>query len=86
MSAENAAISKGEATKANRGKPKTSAELRVVRKVVIDESRDSLLTEFGKKTLEDRYLLPGESFQTMFARVSEAYADDADHAHHRGHR
>ncbi|MEO1188950.1 MAG: ribonucleotide reductase N-terminal alpha domain-containing protein, partial [Pseudomonadota bacterium] len=55
-------------------------ELRVVPSVQIDRSRDALLTEFGKVTLEDRYLLPGESYQDMFARVSEAFADDADHA------
>ncbi|MFX9665240.1 ribonucleotide reductase N-terminal alpha domain-containing protein, partial [Acinetobacter baumannii] len=36
--------------------------------------------DFGKKTLEDRYLLPGESYQDMFARVSTAFSDDADHA------
>ena len=35
-----------------------------------------LLTAFGKATLTDRYLMPGESFQDMFARVSCAYADD----------
>jgi len=55
-------------------------ELRVVSKIKIDRSRDDLLTEFGKVTLEDRYLLPGESYQDMFARVSTAFADDADHA------
>ncbi|MDO1558928.1 ribonucleoside-diphosphate reductase subunit alpha [Brevundimonas sp. 2R-24] len=54
--------------------------LRLVRKVVTDPSRDALLTDFGKTTLEDRYLLAGESYQDMFARVSEAYADDVDHA------
>ena len=43
-------------------------------------SRDALLTEFGKDTLRDRYLLPGESYQDLFARVAAAYADDADHA------
>ena len=43
-------------------------------------SRDALLTEFGKETLRDRYLLPGESYQDLFARVAAAYADDADHA------
>jgi ribonucleoside-diphosphate reductase alpha chain len=48
-----------------------------VRKVQVDRSRDALLTDFGKKTLEDRYLLPGESYQDMFARVATAYADDA---------
>ena len=45
-----------------------------------DRSRDELLTDFGKKTLVDRYLLPEETYQDMFARVSEAYADDAAHA------
>ena len=55
-------------------------QLQLVRKVVVDRSRDSLLTDFGKTTLEDRYLLAGESYQDMFARVATAYADDADHA------
>ncbi len=48
--------------------------------IVTDRSRDSLLTDFGKETLEDRYLLPGESYQDLFARVASAYADDQDHA------
>ncbi|WP_313454220.1 hypothetical protein, partial [Brevundimonas sp.] len=34
--------------------------LTVVKSVQVDRSRDDLLTDFGKKTLEDRYLLPGE--------------------------
>jgi len=55
-------------------------QLQLVRKVEVDRSRDALLTDFGKTTLEDRYLLPGESYQDMFARVATAYADDADHA------
>ncbi|MFW2343153.1 ribonucleoside-diphosphate reductase subunit alpha [Brevundimonas sp.] len=54
--------------------------LKVVPSIVLDRSRDDLLTEFGKKTLEDRYLLAGESYQDMFARVANAFADDADHA------
>jgi ribonucleoside-diphosphate reductase alpha chain len=54
--------------------------LSVVRSIQLDRSRDDLLTDFGKKTLEDRYLLAGESYQDMFARVATAYADDADHA------
>ena len=45
-----------------------------------DESRDANLTEFGKDTLTDRYLLPGETYQDLFARVADAYADDQDHA------
>ncbi len=54
--------------------------LKVVKDIVVDRSRDALLTEFGKTTMEDRYLLPGESFQDMFARVARTYGDDADHA------
>ena len=60
------------------GKPRP--QLQLVRKVEVDRSRDALLTEFGKTTLKDRYLLAGESYQDMFARVATAYADDADHA------
>jgi len=48
--------------------------------IVTDNSRDALLTEFGKDTLQDRYLLPGENYQDLFARVASAYADDQDHA------
>ena len=55
-------------------------QLTLVKKVEVDRSRDALLTDFGKTTLEDRYLLAGESYQDMFARVATAYADDADHA------
>ncbi|WP_309628639.1 ribonucleoside-diphosphate reductase subunit alpha [Brevundimonas sp.] len=54
--------------------------LTVVRSLELDRTRDDLLTDFGKKTLEDRYLLAGESYQDMFARVATAYADDHDHA------
>ena len=65
------------------GKPARQAErpqLQLVRKVEVDRTRDALLTEFGKTTLKDRYLLAGESYQDMFARVATVYADDADHA------
>jgi ribonucleoside-diphosphate reductase alpha chain len=48
--------------------------------VKTDPSRDALLTDFGKETLKDRYLLPGEGCQDLFARVAAAYADDAEHA------
>ncbi len=64
----------------HRGKPKPLRPLKVVEKVITDPTRDALLTEFGKTTLVDRYLLPGESFQDMFARVATAYADDIGHA------
>jgi ribonucleoside-diphosphate reductase alpha chain len=48
--------------------------------VVVDRSRDAELTRFGTETLKDRYLLPGEGPQDMFARVAMTYADDSDHA------
>lgn len=48
--------------------------------VETDSARDDLLTEFGKETLRDRYLLPGENYQDLFARVASAYADDQAHA------
>ena len=48
--------------------------------VTVDRSRDALLTDFGKDTLDDRYLLPGESYQDLFARVAAAYSDNAEHA------
>ena len=48
--------------------------------VRVDRSRDALLTEFGRATLDDRYLLPGESYQDLFARVASYYGDDAAHA------
>ncbi len=48
--------------------------------VQIDRSRDALLTDFGKATLTDRYLMPGESYQDLFARVASAFGDDAAHA------
>ena len=49
-------------------------------KLEIDPSRDALLTDFGKDTLKDRYLLPGETYQDLFVRVASAYADDQAHA------
>ncbi len=48
--------------------------------VRIDRSRDSLLTDFGRATLTDRYLMPGEDFQDLFARVASQYGDNQAHA------
>ena len=48
--------------------------------IKIDQNRDNLLSDFGKTILRDRYLLPGESFQGLFTRVSTYYADDINHA------
>ncbi|MBE7212688.1 MAG: ribonucleotide-diphosphate reductase subunit alpha, partial [Gluconacetobacter diazotrophicus] len=41
--------------------------------VRVDRARDALLTDFGKATLDNRYLMPGESYQDLFARVSSYY-------------
>src|SRR5688500_1032319 len=57
-----------------------SRSIRAPYPVEVDHSRDELLTDFGKETLKDRYLLPGESYQDLFVRVASAYADDAEHA------
>ena len=46
----------------------------------LDHTRDDKLTVFGKATLGDRYLMPGEGIQDMFARVACAFADNAAHA------
>jgi ribonucleoside-diphosphate reductase alpha chain len=48
--------------------------------VRIDAARDGLLNDFGRATLQDRYLLAGETTQDLFARVARAYADDGAHA------
>ena len=49
-------------------------------RVVIDRRQDKLLTAFGKATLTDRYLMPEEEFQDLFARVAMHYGDDSEHA------
>lgn len=48
--------------------------------VVVDRTRDSLLTDFGRATLDDRYLMPEERYQDRFAAVARAFSDDAAHA------
>jgi ribonucleoside-diphosphate reductase alpha chain len=62
-------------TKSDVGAPKPK-----IYPVEVDHSRNSLLTDFGRETLDDRYLLPGETYQDLFVRVASAYADDAEHA------
>ncbi len=49
-------------------------------RVTIDPNRDDKLTQFGLATLTDRYLMPNESVQELFARVAMHYADDSAHA------
>jgi ribonucleoside-diphosphate reductase alpha chain len=48
--------------------------------VRVDRTRDALLTDFGKATLDDRYLMPGESYQDLFARVASYYGDNPGHS------
>ena len=49
-------------------------------KIAIDAKKDDRLSNFGKAVLKDRYLMPDESYQDLFARVASFYADDQDHA------
>lgn len=50
-------------------------------KTVADYSRDALMTDFGRATIEDRYLMPGEkSPQDAFLRAARAWADNEAHA------
>jgi len=47
----------------------------------INYKRDNYLSEFSLKTLEDRYMIEGEtSPQDSFARAACAFADDKEHA------
>ena len=49
--------------------------------IKIDFKRDRYLSEFSIKTLQDRYLVNGEtSPQQAFARAAKAFADDEAHA------
>ena len=49
--------------------------------VTVDYRRDKYLSEFSKKTLQDRYLIDGEiSPQDAFARAAKAFANDEEHA------
>lgn len=48
--------------------------------ILLDNTRDSLLTKFGLATIKDRYLLPGETPQEMFGRVACAYSKNEGHA------
>lgn len=48
--------------------------------VKLDNKKDDRLSVFGKAVLKDRYLLPNESYQDLFARVAAYYADDQAHA------
>ena len=52
------------------------------RTITIDNRRDARLTDFGKATLQNRYLLNeiNETYQQLFARVACKYSVDNAHA------
>lgn len=49
-------------------------------KININLKKDDRLSNFGKAVLKDRYLMPNENFQELFARVASYYSDDSEHA------
>ena len=51
-----------------------------INSIKIDNSRDDLLSDFGKAVLTDRYLYKQETFQELFSRVAHYYSDDDEHA------
>lgn len=51
-----------------------------INSIATDNSRNKNLTDFGQAVLADRYLLPGEDFQGLFARVASHYGDNPEHA------
>ncbi|MCG0996218.1 ribonucleoside-diphosphate reductase subunit alpha [Acetobacter indonesiensis] len=62
------------------GKLEDMVQLPGHHQVRVDRTRDALLTPFGKATLDNRYLLPDESYQDLFGRVASYYGADAAHA------
>ncbi|GFE92384.1 ribonucleoside-diphosphate reductase subunit alpha [Acetobacter persici] len=62
------------------GKLEDMVQLPGHHQVRVDRTRDALLTPFGKATLDNRYLLPDESYQDLFGRVASYYGADAGHA------
>lgn len=44
------------------------------------EKKNKNLSSFGKAVLKDRYLVLGEDYQDLFARVASHYADNKNHA------
>ena len=48
-------------------------------KININLKKDDRLSNFGKAVLKDRYLMPNENFQELFARVASYYSDNQEH-------
>jgi ribonucleoside-diphosphate reductase alpha chain len=72
-------MSKKTALKAEKTSKKSTEKNSEI-KVVVDHKKDEKLSNFGKAVLKDRYLMPDENPQDLFARVSAYYADDSAHA------
>jgi ribonucleoside-diphosphate reductase alpha chain len=75
-----ASIAEGEPDLFDTGRMQDMVQLPGHHQVRVDRSRDALLTPFGKATLDNRYLLPDESYQDLFGRVASYYGADAAHA------
>ncbi|MFK7840233.1 MAG: ribonucleoside-diphosphate reductase subunit alpha [Bdellovibrionales bacterium] len=49
-------------------------------RVEIDRTRDRLLSDSAKALLVEKFLMPEERYQDLFARIAVYYGDDNDHA------
>lgn len=49
-------------------------------RIQINRTRDTLLDERARALMTERFLLPEESYQDLFARIALHFADDDDHA------
>ncbi|MBY0461903.1 MAG: ribonucleoside-diphosphate reductase subunit alpha, partial [Alphaproteobacteria bacterium] len=54
--------------------------LNLQEQLTTQEEKNDLLTSFGKATLSNQYLLPGEDYQDCFMRVALAYGDNLAHS------
>ncbi len=61
-------------------KPSQANNLKTKFNITVDNKKDDRLSNFGKAVLKDRYLMPEESYQDLFARVASYYADNQEHA------
>lgn len=68
------------AAKTPKSKSKAKSTTRKTFSIKTDPKKDDNLSDFGKAVLADRYLMPDESYQDLFARVAGYYADDQAHA------
>jgi ribonucleoside-diphosphate reductase alpha chain len=67
-------------TKTKSNKIRSSKAKKHKSQIKIDHKKDDKLSNFGKAVLKDRYLMPEESPQDLFARVSSYYSDNEEHA------